>query len=301
MPGQHLRCLPFRVPVDETMERIDAHHAAGIPDGTELVIRQVPPHIAQRPAVGVGGDHRPMGQTDHICKAPITKVGHIHQHPTLFHPPHRLAAQIRQSLAGTGPCSGSQLILLVPGQHPHPGAGIGIAVHTGRVFSDGGHALHPQKGVEQSLGPGHFGLSRSAHQPDRSALRQFRPGTGEHLPCSPGRIRRIGPGRLLPESLPIGSTGPQGKHQSLHTAPAQPVQMPLLQHPALSPQAAAGHVIEQIGMSVKDHFRCSPLQSFLQYMRLRPFLQVSARKCLELPNFFRISFPFPLDFSPIFL
>ena len=62
-----------------------------------------------------------MGQTDHICKAPIAEVGHIHQHPPLLHPPHRLAAQIRQSLAGAGPCSGSQLIFM---RFQTPAAGI---------------------------------------------------------------------------------------------------------------------------------------------------------------------------------
>ena len=61
MPGQHLRRLLLRIGVDKSMVDVHPHHTTGVPDGPELIVRQVPPDIAQSAAVGVRCNHRPSG------------------------------------------------------------------------------------------------------------------------------------------------------------------------------------------------------------------------------------------------
>ena len=52
---------------------------------------------------------------------------------------------------------GVQLVLAVPGQHPHPNPQVGVAVDAVQVIPDGVHALHSKKGV---LLPRRFGPLR---------------------------------------------------------------------------------------------------------------------------------------------
>ena len=60
--GQHLRRLQGRVREDEGVVDIQPHHAAGVPDGAEHVVGEIPPVGAQTrlPGIGVGRRHRQL-------------------------------------------------------------------------------------------------------------------------------------------------------------------------------------------------------------------------------------------------
>ena len=249
--GQHLRRLPGRVRVDEGVVDIQPHYAAGVPDGPQLVVRQVPAHIAQAAAVGVGRDDRPPGQLHHIPKAPVVQVGHVHHHPQLPHPADRPPAQQGQPLFRVVPGAGGEGVFLVPGQHADPGAEVVIAVDAAQVLSDGGHALHGQKGIHFSVSFGPLRLLCGVDDSQPRALRELRQGAGCHF-LRPGGIG-VRPGHILPEGLALCRAGPQRQNHALHAAVAQAGQMMTLQYMVLPRQTPAGHIVEQIGMTVKNH------------------------------------------------
>ena len=56
---------------------IDAHHAAAVADGAELVIRQIAAVTAETAGVGVGGDDCPLPHLHQVPKAPVREMGHI--------------------------------------------------------------------------------------------------------------------------------------------------------------------------------------------------------------------------------
>ena len=239
--GQCLHCLFLRLGMDEAVVHVDPHDASGIPDRAQLLIRQVAPHVAEGAAVGVGGDHRPVGQPQNIPETAVVQVGHIHCHPQRLHAADGLFPQFRQSLLRVALGTGGQRILLVPGQHPHAGAEFRVAVDIGKVLPHGGHTLHADEGIQLSGGFRRLRPGGGADDLQPGALCQLCPGTGEDL---------LRPAAVADAVLRVG---PDGQHHALHAAPAQPLQMAALQNPGLPCQSAAGHVKQQIGMSVQHH------------------------------------------------
>ena len=248
--GQGLCRLPLRVLVDELVMGVQPHHPAAVPETAELFVGEVSGHVAKRAAVGVGGDDRAMGQLQYLPKAAVVQVGDVRQHPEVSHSPEGPAAQVRQALGGVLGGPGGEAVFLVPGQHPQPEAQGGQPVQLLRALQ-ALHALNGQEGVQLSLRPGGFRLFRGADQGQPGTLGEFRLGAGEHdLQPVGGALR---PGDALPEGLALSPAIPEGQDKALDAAPAQAVQVTSLQHPGFSRQAAAGHIVKQIGMPVKNH------------------------------------------------
>ena len=237
------------------MVDIQPHHAAGVPDGPQLVVCQVPADITQCPAVGVRGNDRPPGQLHHIPEPPVVQVGHVHHHPQLPHPADGPPAQQGQALLRVAPDTGGEKVLLIPGQHPDAGSEIVIAVDAAQVLPDGSHALHGQEGVHLSVSSGPLRLLRRADNGQPRTLRELCQGADGHFlrPCGVG----IRPRYIPPEGLALRRAGPQRQHHPLHAAVAQTAQVVPLQHVVLPRQTPAGHIVEQIGMSVKNHGKTS--------------------------------------------
>ncbi len=57
---------------------------------------------------------------------------------------------------------------------------------------------------------------------------------------------------IFPEGV-LSRADPQGQHQALHAASLQVPQMASFQHMLLPRQPSAGHIVQQVGMSVKNH------------------------------------------------
>ena len=148
------------------MVDVQPYHAAGVPDGPQLAVRQIPADVTQGAAVGVGGDDRPPGQVHHVPEAGVVQVGHVHQHMELPHPPDHRPARGGEFFFGVAAGPGGQGVLLVPGQHPQPHAGFIAAVQGAGVRSEGGHALDAQKGVELPRLPGSLRLPDRTDQLD---------------------------------------------------------------------------------------------------------------------------------------
>ena len=275
--------------VDKAVEGVQPHHAAGVPDAAQLVVGQVPAHIAQGTAVGVGCDHRPGGQVHHVPEAAVVQMGHVHHHPQFSHPAHRPASRLRQPRLKIASGSGGQGIGLVPGEHPQPGALAVVPVHAGGVPADGRHALHRQEGVDLARCPGSLCLRCGVDRADLRTFRQVCPGTGKYLMGAAQIGCRILPGGVLPERL-SGTAGPDGQHQPLHAAPPQPVQMVVLQHPPLPQQAPPGHIVQQIRMRVEYHklppFCSVPLSLCRKRGFGKPFRSAGGE---FFPDFFRFS------------
>ena len=227
--GLH-RLLP-RLPVDEAVKGVDSHHTTAVPDGPQLLIRQVPGFVAQRRAVGVGGQYRPLRHLQGVPETPAVQVGDIQDHPPLPHSPYRPASQICEPPVRVAPGSGGQGVFPVPSKHPQPHAEVRVAVDALQVCADGVHALHCQKGIQLPRRPGCLRLPGGAHHRQPWTFRKFRPGRLTHdlrAPC--GALRS---GNSLPERLPVTSIRPQCQYHTFHAAPAQPRQMTALQHPLL--------------------------------------------------------------------
>ena len=54
------------VRVNEFIEGVQAYHAAGLCQGFQLLVGQVPALVAESPAIGVSGDHRPACRVQEI-------------------------------------------------------------------------------------------------------------------------------------------------------------------------------------------------------------------------------------------
>ena len=242
---------------------VQAHHAAAVPDGPELLVGEVSGDAAQGAAVGVGGDHRAAGQLQDLPKAGVVQVGDVDEHPQVLHPAECLPAQRGEALPGVLGGAGGEAVVLVPGQHPHPDAQGRQAVQRLQPLPHGLHALDGQEGVELPLRPGGLRLPGRADHRQPGALGELRLGAGEHdLQPRPGVLPA---GDALPEGLPLSPAVPQGQDQPLDPAPAEAGQVAPLQHMVLAQEAAAGHVVKQVGMSVENHshapFVLSPVYS----------------------------------------
>ena len=257
--GQHLRRLLSGIFMDKGMMDIESHNAPGIPDGPELIVRQIAGHGTQGAAIGMGRNHRSVGHGDHIPEPRVVEVGDIQEHPPLFHPPDDLPPRRGQSPVRTSPDAGGQLVLLIPCQCTQAGAQRCIAVNPRGIVPNGFHPLNAQKGIHLPGRPGLFRFAAGTNHAQPGAFRQFRRGLPEH-PLRPGR-RGIRTGDLLPKRL-RRSGGPHRQNQSLDVPPAQAVQMVPFQHPALPCQTSTGYIIEKIGMSVKNHVRSFTLPKY---------------------------------------
>ena len=237
--GQRFHALALPFPVDERIVGVEPHHAAGVPDGPQLIVRQVPGHVAKGAAVGVGGDHHAALQPHHVPEAPLVQVGHVHHYACPAHVLHCLPPQSREAVGRVAARTGGQGVFLIPGEHAHPGTESGVAVDPVQVLPCRGHALHAQKGVPLPGSTGCTGLRRRPHHRQPGALGKLGPGAVHHLrrPLCYGAAVR-----LFPECL-SRRRRPQREHHALHAAPAQIIQVMPLQHVGLAPEAAPRHII----------------------------------------------------------
>ncbi len=255
--GQHGRRLLPGIRVDKVVVHIDPHYAPGIPDGPKLIVRQVPADAAQSPAVGMGGDDRPLRQLHDVPEGAVAGVGHVRDDMQPLHPPDRFPSQSRQPLVRVRPGTGRQQVFLVPGQHPDPDSPAGVLLQPLQAVPHRLHALNHQKGKGFSRRLSGPGLRRRLHRHQPGTLRQFRPGAGHHLlrppPAVPVRMGR-------PEAVRL-RRHPDGQPQAADVPGPQLFQVAALQNVVLPRQTAAGHVKQQVGMSVENHHLVSPLSS----------------------------------------
>ena len=239
MTGQHSRRLLPGLLMYKVVGHIDPHHTAGIPDGAKLLIRQVPANIAQGPAVGVGGDHRPLHQIHNIPKAAVTGVGYIRQDVQPLHPADRLPAQLRQALVRIAAGAAGQQVFLVPRQHPHSGPPLCILFQPLQPVTHRLHALHAQKGEQLSLRLRFPGLRRRPYKRQPGALCQLLPSAGHHLlrppPAVPVRVS--GPDGVLFHRCP------DGKPQAADLPRLQSRQVTPFKDTVLSGLPPLGHII----------------------------------------------------------
>ena len=290
---QGLGSLLLPVCMDKSVIAVQAHHATPVPDGPELIVVQIPPHVTQCAAVGVRGDYRALRGFQQVPEALVPQVGYVRHHAQTLHPSHCLTAQVRQSRVRR-PGPGGQGVGLIPGQHGGADPGGCQTMQTRQVLAQGHEALHPQKGIEATGGPGLRRFRSGANQPHRRALMKFLLCAGEHHLQPLWRRGGVSPSGIPPEGLSLAGAAPQRQHQPLHPAPAQPGQMMPLQHMGLPYQTAVCHIVKKVRMGVQyhGHSSCSA-----------PFYAVSflSTRFFQVGKIFLVSPQFPLDFSPGFL
>ena len=60
---------------------IESHHTVPPPQSRQLAVGEIPRMGAEGPAVGMGGQYRPLAQGQHLPEPGVAEVTHIHSHP----------------------------------------------------------------------------------------------------------------------------------------------------------------------------------------------------------------------------
>ena len=115
--------------VDEAVEGIEPHHAAGVPDGPQLIVRQVPGHPHRARQLEWEAITGPAARSTTSQKPPSFRWDTSTAIPSLPHPAHGPAARLRQPRLRIAPGACCQGVGLVPGEHPQPDALAVVPVH----------------------------------------------------------------------------------------------------------------------------------------------------------------------------
>ena len=242
--GQTADRLLLRRLADEAGVGVQPHHAVRVPDGPELVVRQVPGRVAQRPGIGMGRDEGRGRQLRYVPEARLVQVGNVQQHPLLLKPPDRPPPCGGQPPCLAGQRPRRQRVGLVPREHGVARAEVVILVDTGQRIARVGHALHAHERVKHPVPPRTVHLRAGAHQLQCAVPGTLRPDAVHDL---------VGP---LPTVRVIGRVHPDDENAALCAAPAQAVQMAPPENVRLAPQPPDGHIVENIRMGIEIH--CAP-------------------------------------------
>ena len=147
----------------EQGEQVDSGEAAGLAQGPELVVGQVPGVGTEGVAVGMAGCHRPFGHVHDIPERLSGDMADVNENAQLLGPADKvppLGAEAGAVHLGAA----RQGVVGVPGQGNHPDAlGIGL-LQPPRVTADALGALQGQKGRDPAAVQHALELGPAAHQ-----------------------------------------------------------------------------------------------------------------------------------------